>query len=567
MSGGLALWASDDTEAIQAAINAGHAWATAFASNYRIYSPVGPGRFYGIGGPLVTGGQTLGNGQLTVPVNPEADNGILASFEGVDTGANTRHWNQTTPAMSGSTWVSFGVFASVAAQSASAAAAGTPAVISGPTGVNGYGTSAELFSNVTIRLKNLTVLTTHSSFGLTYGVLNAHGCARAILEDFSYGTVGTRERGDYNSPAGFASGYSIGIVMPANGNNAMCTWRRVICQGGYTVAVYATEHCTLEDSILLYCWSGLGLVGYFGDGGTSAVGALHAVHAGQLAVEGCVYQVNIIGPGSGGSGPMLHANLDTEGFNQFTETLTGGAHGVPSASALGVVRLSGANGPISTAYPTAMQIINDVQPPGPSRRPDSRLGTAQINTYWRWATVLLAGGAVTAVKVSALMGGATAPAMTTVWTGPLTAPISIRIPPGRLVGDRRLRRTHRELLDPGLTHPPDGPAPLGGAGLPTCGRLPTHWPARPRTSGPNPESWRAPGFGPHPTYPRADRSGHGRDQRPQGTRRNRLGWPPLAGRRRRGRGPRRARPGADPDPRRRFLHHRDPAGGIGRVAV
>ena len=126
---------------------------------------------------------------------------------------------------------------------------------------------------------------------------------------------------------------------------------------------------------------------------------------------------------------MLNAHLDTEGFNQFTET-TSGAHGVPSASALGTVHLSGANGPISTAYPTAMQIINDLQPPGPVATPGFTLGTPQINAYWRWATVLLAGGSVTAVKVSALMGGAADPTMTAVWTGPLTTPISIRIPPG-----------------------------------------------------------------------------------------------------------------------------------------
>jgi hypothetical protein len=426
-SGGTVMWATDDTAAIQAAINAGHAYATAFAApaGYQVYSPPGSGSFYGIAGPLVTGGATLGNGQLTVPINLDTVNGISCQIVGVDSGAKTRHWNQTTPAMSASTWVSFGVFASLTAQNNSANAAGTPAVISGPTGVNGYGTSALLYSNVTVHIKNLSILTTHSANGFTYSALNLHGCARAILEDFSYGTTGSVPGSDYGSPAGFANGNSIGVIMPANGNNARNDWHRVICQGGYTRGVYATEHMNIDESLILYCWSGFCPVGTFGDGG-SGVGALHAVNFPQLAVEGCTQIMQIIGPGSSGVGPILRGRLDTEGNNTFDDTTSG----TSLAAATGQVRMSGAGNTISSTSGMSIEVIDDRTLPGPVATPSFTLGTAQINSYWRWATVTVNGGTVTDIKVSALMGGASAPAMTTVWPAALGSPVTFRVPPG-----------------------------------------------------------------------------------------------------------------------------------------
>lgn len=431
-SGGVVLWATDDTAAIQKAINAGHAFATAFTAPnvaaqplYQAYSPPGAGAFYGVAGPLVTGGATLGNGQITIPVEPDTANGVTCQIVGVDSGAKTRHWNQGVPQMSGSTWVSFGVFASAGAQIASANAAGTPAMISGPTGVNGYGTDALLYSNVTVHLRNMSLLTTHSANGLGYGALNLHGCARAVLEDVSYGTAGTVPGGDYSTPAGFSNGLSIGALMPANGNNALNIWHRVICQGGYTYGVYATEHMHIDESVILYCWSGFCPVGSYGDGG-SGVGALHAVDFPLLAIEGCTQIIRIIGPGSGGFGPVLRGRLDTEGNNAFDDTTSGTA----LAAALGEICLSGSGNTISSTSGTSLQIVNDLQAPGFAATPTYTLSAAQINSYWRWATVILNGGVVTSVQVSSLMGGASAPAMNTVWTGALSAPITVRIPPG-----------------------------------------------------------------------------------------------------------------------------------------
>ena len=123
VTGATVMWATDDTVPIQAAINAGNTFATAFTAPqvgvqplYQVYTPPGQGSFYGINGPLVTGGATLGNGQLTIPIVSEGVQGVTCQLVGVESGAKTRYWGQLVPAMTASTWLSFGLFASAAAR-------------------------------------------------------------------------------------------------------------------------------------------------------------------------------------------------------------------------------------------------------------------------------------------------------------------------------------------------------------------------------------------------------------------------------------------------------------------
>ena len=176
----------------------------------------------------------------------------------------------------------------------------------------------------------------------------------------------------------------------------------------------------------------------------------------QICIEGCSYQLSFIGPGSAGFGPTFRGCVDTEGTNQFRELNTGGADGLASSSALGELHLSGANGAISTTYPTGMQIINDMQGMGPWPRRRTHSASPRSTPTGGGRPSSLSGGTVTAVKVSALMGGAAAPTLTQVWTGALTSPITIRIPPGGWWGDRRLGQADRRL-DPGLGGAPVQP--------------------------------------------------------------------------------------------------------------
>lgn len=334
VTGALVLWASDDTAAFQSAINAAVSWAQAHGSAARVFVPVSSGQFYGVGGALATGGATKGNAQITLPVIAATADKIILTIEGAVDGAGLQHWQQTVPQCSGSTLVSFGVFASSAAQTTSINAAGNACVIGGPSQPGGYGVSPGVFSNMHVTLRNLSILTTHSANGLTYSATDLSGVANAALENFAYGTTGTVAGNDYASPGNFSNGLCPGLLMPASGNNDLVLIRNVTCHGGYTYGIFATEHADIYGMRILYCWAGFCPVGTY----YSSVGSTHAIVASLLSIEACTYLVYIIGSGSGGIGPFLHLRIDTETSTpRFGDNNSGGA----SAAARGDIVLTG----------------------------------------------------------------------------------------------------------------------------------------------------------------------------------------------------------------------------------
>jgi hypothetical protein len=424
-SAGLVLWATDDTAAVQATINAAFAYGQAHGVGV-VALPPAAGLFYGIAGALIAGGATKANGQLIIPIQAPTGVKVELIIRGYTDGGTTRHWQQLMPQLSGSTLVSFGVFANAGAQTTSITTNGNPAVISGQTGANGYGTDALLYNNVLLRLENMQIYTTHSANGWTYSAVNAHGLAACVLENFGYGTAGTYASGDFNNPNGFSAGISVGVLMPSAGNNDHNHVHNVICHGGYTRGIYLTEHSVWLGGTMLYCWSGIGPVGNYGDGG-NGVGASHGMHLDQISIEGCNYLLEIIGPGQAGVGPMLSGSVDTEGASAIRDNSSG------LIAACGTLHLKG-NGSSSPTIPTGtpLEIICEFQFPGPVASPPVlTINTAIQNPYGRWATVTLAGGTVTSVQLSALMGGASAPAMTSVYAQSSAAlPLyTVRVPP------------------------------------------------------------------------------------------------------------------------------------------
>ena len=426
-SGGMVLWATDDTAAIQAAINAAFAYGQAHGTGTVLFPP-GAGEFYGVAGALVAGGATKANGQLTIPLQPVTSAKVVLRFLGVGDGGAARHWQQTVPQVQGSTLVSFGVFASVGAQTAALNANGQAACISGPTGANGYGTNAALFNNVMPVFEKLNIFTAHAANGIGYGALNLHGCANAGLYDFGYGTIGTNAAGDFNTPVTFANGAVVGVVMPASGNNDSSPMRNVWCHGGYTRGIFLTEHCNWQGGTVLYCWSGICPVGDYGDGGTGT-GAFHGVKF-EASVEGCTHIMEIIGPGAGGVGPQIVGVIDNEGTPTIYDASFPVSGGL--ASAVGILRIQGGGGTVSTNLGTGLVVINDVQAPGlVASPPVLTINTAIQNPYARYAEVTLQGGLVTSVQLGLLMGGASAPTMQTVFSQSSAAlPLyKVRVPP------------------------------------------------------------------------------------------------------------------------------------------
>jgi hypothetical protein len=352
VSNALVMFGTDDTIAIQAAIDAAVDYAQAGSGNATVLIPPAPGMFYAIAGALKT--NRNGNSQLNFEVIPSTVNKVSISIESYGSGSAVQHWEQLYPTLSGATLVSFGVFASSGAQTSNINAGGNPAVIGGPSQPGGYGVSPGIFSNMYVSLKGISILTTYSFHGLTYTAFDFSGIANAKIESIAYGTTGIVSSGDYGTSSSFANGLSVGALMPAAGNNDNCIVRDVTIHGGYTYAFFATEHCVIDTMRILYCWSGFCPVGnYYG-----SVGATHAIKAQQLSIESCSNVVYVIGVGSAGIGPFIDIDqLDTEsGVTSFSDNVSGNA----LRAALGTIKLTGLFTPanVVVSAPTGLKIID-----------------------------------------------------------------------------------------------------------------------------------------------------------------------------------------------------------------
>lgn len=358
VSNAVVIWGTNDTAAIQAAIDAAEAYLAAGNTYAQVYFPP---RAFIVAGAL--NNTKSGNGQLVFGTYATTANKKILEFRGeTDGAAAVRHWQQTVPQYSGSCLISFGVYASTSAQTTNINADGNPAVICGPNEGFGYGVSA-VFSNMQAVVKNLAILTTHSSFGLTYGALNFYGVANAHIENFGYGTAGTvaSPSTDYSSPATFANGLAVGLLLPAPGNNDYTIAKNISCGGGYTYAFFVTEHAVCDRLMILYCWSAICPVGTY----AGSVGSVHAMDIVSASVEACTNEVYVYGAGSSGVGPTIYANISTESGTPNIAGTTSTAMN----SALGQIRLTGlfTESGVSVSNPTGIEIING-QVPRPIKR-------------------------------------------------------------------------------------------------------------------------------------------------------------------------------------------------------
>lgn len=349
------MWASDDTAAFQAAVDAATTYALAHAYAATVLVPTAAKAFYGISGALKTGGSTLGNSQIALPVVPTTGRKLTLSIQGAHTGAGVQHWQQLTPNTTGSTLVSFGLFANGTAQTNSINANGNPAVIGGPSQPGGYGVAPGVFSNLYVEIANLSILTCHSKFGFTYTGIDLSGVANAQLVDLQVSTSGTvaPPAGSYVSPGVFATGLAIGILLPANGNNDLTIIRNLTIGGGYTYGILATEHTDIHGLRILYCWAAFCPVGSY----YSSVGAAHSIHGTLISIEQCTYLVYVFGPGTGGLGPTMYLRIDTE---TSTPRFGDRTSGTGLAAARGDVILAGLFTPsgLTLDAPTGLKIRN-----------------------------------------------------------------------------------------------------------------------------------------------------------------------------------------------------------------
>lgn len=427
VSGATVTWASNDSAAVQAAVNDAVAYARAHHGYAQVIFPAG-----GCGNAAALSHADLGNGQVTLPVIPVAENTVTLEFRGAGTGNAIRHWEQTVPQMSGTCLISFGVYDSTGDQLADINANGQSALVCGPTGPHGYGDASFLFSNMNVVIKDLSILTTYSAQGLGYGAVWLWGCAQANLVDVGANTtaVFNNGAGELGSVSTLAGGASVGIGLPGTSNQNNVTMSRVTIGGGYTYGVLATEHSVFEGCHIFYCWAAVGAVGSWHDGGgVTANHSSHAIDLGQIGIEGCTHDVLILGNGASGIGPFLRGSIDVESGLSLADDGAGGLE-----AAVGELLVTGTTGGrITTSTGTRLTIIDLRSPIGVGSPWSLVVGTPLPNPQWRWATVILSGGSgLTDIELGDLRGGASAPTMTNIYSQAAGAlpPITVRVPPG-----------------------------------------------------------------------------------------------------------------------------------------
>jgi hypothetical protein len=353
VSNAVVIWGTNDQAAIQAAVDAAEAYLAAGHTYAQVYFPPRP---FIVAGALNT--SKSGNGQIVFGAYSTTGTKKILEFAGATDGAAAvRHWLSTVPQFAGSCIISLGVYASTSAQITSINAAGNPGVICGPNEGSGYGVAAA-FNNVMAVVKNLAILTAHSSFGLTYGAANLWGCANAHVENVGYGTAGTvaSPSTDYSSPGTFGTGLSIGLLFPAPGNNDHVIGNNISCGGGYTYAMFLTEHAVVDRYMALYCWAGLCAVGTY----AGSVGSVHAMHVTSASIEACTHELYIVGAGSQGVGPTIYAAIFTE---SSTPNIAGTSAGAMNAG-LGRVIWTGlfTESGMSVSNPTGIEMVNGQVP-------------------------------------------------------------------------------------------------------------------------------------------------------------------------------------------------------------
>src|SRR6185437_5763032 len=322
VTGALALYATDDTVAIQAAIN--NAVVLAQSTGIGYCEVWFSHAIYGVAGELKTGGITEGNAQITLPVISSTSAGTVAQgqkitimLKGSSESASLPQWYQKVPQQAGAMLFSFGPreaasvkLASVHAQPEFSAANGCPSTIGGPTFEKGF--TGLNFSNMNLVVNGITL--SAPSNGTMTGI-DAEGISEYVelsLGSYALGIpslVGEAYSEGVNEfvlPwAGFEGEFSAhkkpaaAVAEPGQGNNdnTMVIQHSV---EGHTCGHRVGEHSIHLNIHTIYCLMGaVPTSGHF----------LHNAMFEYWSVEACTF--GIYSPG-GGEAYFIIKDYDSE---------------------------------------------------------------------------------------------------------------------------------------------------------------------------------------------------------------------------------------------------------------
>lgn len=358
---------TNDTAAIQAAIDAAAAYATANTGYAEVIFP--PAVYL-----LSSAGRTDrdGNAQLALPIVDDTANKMTLALIGVADAASMPHWNATAGQVNGvtlkSTWN--------ASDGSSNSNEGS--VIGGPTLPNGYVSGAN-YSNCNIVIRGIQVQVPLTARGSDTSGIDLRGMANAHLEDVSFLPNATPNQlnATYTTP-----GWNFGIAMPVPGNNDLSVMNNCSVEGA-TYGFYLGEHLSADRLAAIYCFTGMLSGSFF-----SSVVQQHYNWIGGASIEACVNGVHIVA-----SGRVVINALSVEGSMNHLVDNTG--------SATGYIGLGGSISTVNVSNPTDVKVIYLDAGPGATTAPSVSASTSAFrNPFWRDAAVQVNNGTATVTGVA-----------------------------------------------------------------------------------------------------------------------------------------------------------------------
>jgi hypothetical protein len=394
--GAVADGTTNDTAAIQAAIDAAFAYAIANETCYaEVYFPPSASS-YVISSALTAGGTTKGNSQITIPIRAGSARKVTLVLRGGADAAAMPYWSQTTGQRWGVT-----LKTTLTGQSTSATW-GAPSVIGGPA-VSGssatYGSSTATFNNVCVVVKDIGISV---PLNPTLGGFDFGGMAQARIERCSVIADSTPAVMAVTTPS---NDQSFGIRLPQNFNND----RNMVldcsvygCYYGFIIG----EHAWVDRTASIYCQTGMFVMG------TSE--NIHSSAFGSISIEACTIGFTT----NGGDSYGVPINVAACSF----ETIATYHIDDNSNSFAGTFNINKLDGPTGLLVrgATNLRIVNMNQDLGNLTAPAVPATTvAHANVFYVDCDVYIASGGatITAITIDGVATGLTAAGLYRVRSG------------------------------------------------------------------------------------------------------------------------------------------------------
>jgi lysophospholipase L1-like esterase len=379
--GAVADGSTDDTTAIQNAINAAFAYGQANASSYaEVYFPPSPNPYLLSGALSHTG---LGNSQLVIPINTDTARKVTLVFRGCYDAAAMPHWNQTSGQRWGTT-----LKTTLTGQTLSGTW-GVPAMLGGPA-VSGssstYGVNhSSTFNNVCVDIEGI---------GFTYpvnptvGVVEFRGNCQAVIRRCAAIPDAARTAISGTLPV---NDWTFGFMLPQTTNNDRNVVEDVSVYGQYVGFRYG-EHAWANRTASIYCHDGIVI--------DALLSGTHGIAMGSISVEGVTDAIRCY---DSSVAPIHIAMLSCESIsNKHVNDPNNALYGQINLTAITGTSAIGVTGAANLKILSMNETLGSITAPAVPATT-----VALSNPFWRDCAVFVTGGTVTVIALDGVTTGAT----------------------------------------------------------------------------------------------------------------------------------------------------------------